>query len=290
MQAAFALVPSAEREAVRARAATTASDLLAWAAAAGADVDRGLADRLATVVAAIAPDLPASALAVLARYSLWTFLLDDELDDVSAEPAVLAALAERVDRRVNGDKSVAGGALDAMLADLVEALQATSADPAVLTRFAGSLCDAVHAGIEHTVRAQQIRHDRAPMPGVVEYLAVASRHINYRSFAYALMLLAIPGPAGRSLTLIDEALGAASRAVRLANDLRSVDADRAAGRLNVLLLPYHDGTPIDVAAVERRIGCDVRLHDRLLRDVPGAGVLRRSLRVATGIYRITDLR
>ena len=95
------------------------------------------------------------------------------------------------------------------------------------------------------------------------------------------------GP-GEAVPRIDKALVAASRAIRIANDLASVDRDRAEGRLNLLLLPPA-GTA-DIAALERQVDRYVRLHDHLLRDVADAGVLRRSLHVAVAVYRVTDLR
>ncbi|MGI5243035.1 terpene synthase family protein [Dactylosporangium sp. CA-139066] len=265
------------------------TDLCRWGRAGGADVDLGLAMRLAGVVAAITPDLDVARLTVLARYTLWTFLVDDELDDTAADAAVLAGLAARLSRVARAAPAGSGAphVLETMLAELVESLRAASASPALLHRFSDALCVAIDTGVQHTVRAQAIRQRRAAAPTVVEYLSVAAHHVNYRSFAYALLILAGPDPASVAGARTDMALTAAARAVRIANDLRSVDRDRAAGRLNVMLLPPG---AMDAAALERQIDHYVRLHDRLLRDVAEADVLRRSLRVAVGIYRVTDLR
>ncbi|GAA3221760.1 terpene synthase family protein [Dactylosporangium siamense] len=270
-------------------AAEIGADLWRWASTHGARPDRNLTQRLAKVVTAIAPDLPASSAMVLARYCLWTFLVDDALDDVDADPAVLTGLAGRLSTlvRATDAPSAPAPALDAMLAELLAELRLAKA-PTLLARFADALCAAIDAGVQHTVRAQQIQQGRAGAPTVVEYLAVAEHHVNYRSFAYLLLILAKASPTAVKSSRIDKALVAASRAIRIANDLASVDRDRAAGRLNVLLLQRLD--VVDVAAFERRIDRYVRLHDDLLRDVVEASVLRRSLHVAVAVYRVTDLR
>lgn len=281
---------ASEGERAEAAARTIGTDLWQWGRARGARVDRGLAGRLAEVVAVIAPDLPVHRLTLLARYCLWTFLVDDELDDLTADAAVLTELADRLTTvaRTASAGSMPPHVLETMLAELIESLRAAAAAPTLLTRFADALCIAIDTGVQHTLHAKEIRQGRAAAPTVVEYLAVAGHHVNYRSFAYALLMLAGPDPAADLGTRTDMALIAASRAVRIANDLRSVDRDRAAGRLNIMLLP--SSAAANVGALERQVDRYVRLHDHLLPDVTQAGVLRRSLRVAVGIYRVTDLR
>jgi hypothetical protein len=175
--------------------------------------------------------------------------------------------------------------LDAMLAELLGAV-GLLAPPPLFSRFADALCAAIDAGVQHTVRAQQIQQGRGTLPAVVEYLAVADRHVNYASFAYLLLIITEAAPTVAVLPRIDRAVMAASRAIRIANDLASVDRDRAAGRLNILLLQ----DPAGVAASQRRIGRYARLHDHLLREVAEAGVLHRSLHIALAVYRVTDLR
>ncbi len=269
--------------------AAVGEDLAQWAKAHGAGVDRRLAQRLADVVTTIAPDLPAAGRRLLTRYSLWTFLLDDELDDVTAGPDALAELAARLITlvRTATATSTPAGTLEAMLAEIVIELRSVG-PPALLARFDDALCTAISTGVQHTVRAQQLRQGRAGAPTAVEYLAVAGHHINYCSFAYALLILTRATPTAPAAQRIDKALVAASRAIRIANDLASVDRDRAEGRLNIVLLPPAD--TVDIAALERQVDRYVRLHDRLLRDAAGAGVLRRSLHTAVAVYRVTDLR
>lgn len=269
--------------------ATIGEDLVRWAEVHGAGVDRRLAQRLADVVTTIAPDLPVAGLRLLARYSLWTFLLDDELDDVTAGPDALAELAGRLITLVRATTAISTPTrpLEAMLAGIVVELRSVG-PPALLARFDDALCTAISTGVQHTVRAQQLRQGRAGAPTAVEYLAVAGHHINYCSFAYALLILTRATPAAAAAQRIDKALVAASRAIRIANDLASADRDRAEGRLNIVLLPPAD--TVDIAALERQVDRYVRLHDRLLRDTADAAVLRRSLHTAVAVYRVTDLR
>jgi hypothetical protein len=264
------------------------TDLRRWATVHAAPAGRGLIRQLADVVTGIAPDLPVPRLALLARYSLWTFLLDDELDDVTRDPVALTGLAARLTTLVRTPAAAGAppGTLDAMIAELIGEFRLFGA-PALLARFTDALCTAIDAGVEHTLRAQQIRQGRAGVPTVEEYLTVAGRHINYDSFAYALLILARASPATAAAPRIGMALSAASRAIRIANDLASLDRDRAEGRLNIALL-----SPGRTAAAtfEYRIGHYVRLHDHLLRDAAEAGVLCRSLHAAVEVYRVTDLR
>ncbi|MEV0133092.1 terpene synthase family protein [Dactylosporangium sp. NPDC050688] len=269
--------------------ATIGEDLAQWAKDHGAGVDRRLAQRLADVVTRIAPDLPAAGRRLLARYSLWTFLLDDELDDVTAGPDALAELAGRLITlvRTATAASTPTRTIEAMLAEIVIELRSVG-PPALLARFDDALCTAISTGVQHTVRAQQLRQGRAGAPTAVEYLTVAGHHINYCSFAYALLILTRATPTAAAAQRIDKALVAASRAIRIANDLASADRDRAEGRLNIVLLPPAD--TVDIAALERQVDRYVRLHDRLLRDTADAGVLRRSLHTAVAVYRVTDLR
>ena len=212
----------------------------------GVLADQRLAQRLARVIAAIVPDLAPDRRALLTRYCAWTVWLDDRLDDPDAGPGELAALVEALQ-------------LPSELAALDE------------VRVVEALRDAARAALEHDTPTD-----------VERYLDVASRDVNYRSFAYALLLLIGDGYPPN----VDAILDPASRAVRLANDLRTVERDRAAGRRNILDFE-------DRASVARRIRTELRRHDRLLRDLrpgPARRALHRGVRVAVGLYAVGDLR
>jgi hypothetical protein len=261
-----------------------ADDLRQWSAAVGVPCEPRLADRLAAVIVAIVPEADASRQALLARYSLWTVLLDDRLDEPGADPAVLRALTEHLAAVARPDPDGAG---DEPLAQLLVELLGAFRRYGDTARLVEALGDAMRAGVEQASR------DPGVLPALDDYLAVASRDINYRSFAHALVLLVGGSRPPAALRAIDAALEPASRAVRLANDLRTVDRDLAADRLNVLSLRHPGGGPVRVATVVRQIADEVRRHDVLLGAVPDAVVaaaLRNSLHVAIGLYRSGDLR
>jgi hypothetical protein len=122
-----------------------------------------------------------------------------------------------------------------------------------------------------------------PPPTLERYLALADQDVNYRGFAYALAVLA-GSPVDNAV--LDAALVPACRAVRLANDVRSADRDRAAGRLNVLSLRRADGTPVTEQAVWRAVDRCVCRHDTIVADP----TLSHSLHAAVAMYRAGDLR
>jgi hypothetical protein len=280
-------------------ASRIAKDLSRWGVRLGIDADgrsaTGTAERLATVVAAIAPHLDADALGVLARYSLWAIALDDRLDAPEADPAALRALADRVCRIVTGDRYAGPDAVLSALVDLLHRLRTYGVDGVLLARMGGALCDAVRAAVDHAARCRAIRCGREPVPSLAEYLALGQRDVNYRSFAYGLVLLTGDRLPVDAVERIDAALTPASRAVRLANDLRSANRDRADGRLNALRVPDRAGAPPSAAAVRGYVADLVRRHDRILRDAPPVWARTRlalinSLRVSVGLYRVGDLR
>jgi hypothetical protein len=306
MRAALALVAPTDRALVKERARWLGDDVWRWAGMSGVRVDRRLVERLAAVVAAVALDIDRDRMALLSRYVLWTVLLDDRLDEPDADVDTLYTLLARVSAVVSGDGPALAGAesalvrdgdlLDGLLDDLLAEFRACAEGAEVLARLTDALCDAVRAGIEHALLAREVRLGRASPPSVADYLAMASRDVNYRSFAYGLTLLAGERLDGGVLCRIDRALAPASRAVRLANDLRTVERDRAARRFNVLMLRGDDGSAVRVGAVQRQITDHVRRHDRLLRKIPvtdakaSIAALVNSLRVAVGVYRVADLR
>ncbi len=306
MRAALALVAPIHRALVEDRTRWLGDELWRWVEMSGVRVDRRLVERLAAVVAAVALDLERDRLALLSRYALWTVFLDDRLDQPDADLDTLYGLRARVSAVACGDRPAPAGTeqgpipdgdlLGDLLEDLLAEFRACADGAETLARLTDALCDAVRAGVEHAALGREVWLGRVRPPSVADYLAIASRDVNYRSFAYGLTLLCGERLDGAVLVRIDRALVPASRAVRLANDLRSVERDRAARRLNVLMLRADDGSAVRVAGVRRQIRDQVRRHDRLLRKIPvtdtkaSVAALMNSLRVAVGVYRVADLR
>jgi hypothetical protein len=293
-----ALVPGGERALVRAKAAR-----LHLTADGDADPATGprssprLRRRTCFVVAAIAPHLPHERLSVLVRHALWSFRLDDRIEALARGPDPVTGVA----RLRDAVAAVAAGAGpadgDPLLADLARTVRELSRyDPtgALPARFAGALRDVLTAELRR-LRCGWVGAGAAtPRPTVERYLDLAADTVNYRSFAYALLAVTAPAPAGSRVDRLDPALRHAARAVRLGNDLRSLARDRADATLNVLDLRTADGAPVTRRLVADEIARYVRAHDRLLATLtgrdPAAPALRRCLRVSVGLYRLTDLR
>jgi hypothetical protein len=264
-------------------------------------VDRGVRQRVSTVITAIAPWLPRERLSLLVQYGLWTVMLDDRLDSPVARPARLRRLRDAVAAATAGRTHARRDQLMGGLRGIAEQLSRYDNSGAVFARFNASLADAVNAGVEHALLGRAVSKGVSPPPTAGRYLAVAARTVNYHSFAYALLAVVAGGLSGPALDRVDAALWHAARAVRLGNDLRSVGRDRVDLTLNVLTLRGADGTPVTRRHVQREIGRHVRAHHHALKPLIGmtdehiglgraARSLARSLDLSVGLYRLTDLR
>ena len=287
-----ALVPVAERSLVYASAARLQRDL-AWPAD-HTPLDPMLVRRVCFVVTAIAPRLPPDRLGVLARYALWSILLDDRLDAPGADPAALDRLCRAVAAATRGNADT-DDPLTATLAGILDEVSRRDPSGAAAGRFGAALRDAVAAGVDHARLARAVVAG-ATAPTAGGYLAVAARSVNYLSFGYALLAVGRDPPSRVVLDRLDFPLRHAARAVRLANDLRGVARDRAEGTLNVLDLRTADGRAVTPQLVTRGIARRRRAHDAALRRLTAphlagaARALTRSLRLALDLYRLTDLR
>jgi hypothetical protein len=299
MDALLDLVPSAERSTVTANARHLARSNRAWALDRLGAAGPGLCDNLAVTVAAIAPALGPPDLEPLVRLCLWTFLIDDRLDDPGADPARLRAVGARVQAALDAPPAHTGDPVVDTLTEVFAPLAARCPGGALVGRLRDELRAATAAGVVHAVLSRRVARGRAEPPPAEEYLDLAGRHINYRSFAVALLIMldgavldgpVLDGAAGREP--LDRALEAAGRAVRLANDLRSVERHRREGNLNVLLLRHSDGTPVTRRAVQEEIERYARRHDASAAALgrPHGPALVNSLRVSVGLYRLGQLR
>ncbi|MGY0232999.1 terpene synthase family protein [Longispora urticae] len=304
MNPVLSLVPVGERPVVEADAARVAADNREWALARIGVSGPKLCDNLALTVAAIAPGLGVERLELLVRFSLWTFLFDNRMDDPAADVDALRAVEASVgralavsgpDRALHGpDVPVRhdGDVLVETLADLVADLREHDRGGVVLPRLSAALRDDAAGSLAHALLSRRVAAGAEPRPTVPEYLEFASRSINYRSFALALLLL-LGGRSADTLDRLGPALGAACRAIRLANDLRSVERHRREGTLNALLLADPGGAPVTREAVDARVDEQVRVHDGLvgeLADTGAGAALVNSLRVSVGMYRLGQLR
>lgn len=282
------LVPARQRDRVAALAPALAADAAEWVG----DVETlgpTLFDRLAVTIAAVAPDLPEPDLRLLMRHSTWLYLLDARLDETSA---VAATLAAAVSATLRGAHPPETDPFLSPLAYLRDEFRRRDRHGAMLPALDRSLADSMAATARQQDRARLLAAGTGTAPTAEDYLTDAARHINYRPFALALLLVVTAEPTADLLDGLDDALEAASRAVRLANDLRTLPKDRAERGLNVLLLSSADGTPTTTGSVTDDIRRLLADHERALAGVPAdaARALRAALRVSVGVYRVTDLR
>ncbi|MEN3305127.1 MAG: hypothetical protein V7603_1329 [Micromonosporaceae bacterium] len=286
MDGLLSLVPADERPLVRARARRLAIRAESWSAPVAGELGTSICATMALVVPAIAPRLDDDRAFVLVRYGLWTVLLDDRLN-VAEAPRQLA-------RTVRDALTAlpAAGFLTLALADIWSDLRRLGGDGAVSRRFAAALRDALRAEVEHLDYARD-GYWRGHLM-LERHVSLGARHVNYRSFGLALLMLVADQVPAELLDLVDAALVPGAAAVRLANDLRSRERDRDEDRPNALALRTRHGAPVTEADVRRRIEAYAGHHDRLLgryRGPHGEAVraVRDSLRLALGLYQVTDL-
>jgi terpene synthase-like protein len=256
----------------------------------------GLRRRVCFVVAAIAPTLPPQRLSILARYALWSFVFDDAIDASGLDPGALARIRDAVFRITTGGRAATGDLIQVGLARMLDDLSPLDRTGELVRRFGEALRDAASAEVEQVLLGRAVAAGTAAPPAAEEYLGLAARTANYRSFAFGLLAVVDGSLPTSILDRMDPALWHASRAVRLGNDLRSVARDRSSSGLNIVDLRTAGGEPVTRQRVVADIDRHVRAHDRALAPLAGAGAeaavpaLRRSLRVTVDAFRIRELR
>ncbi len=297
MNRLLALVSRSDRSGVDALAERLREDVRNWADPAYSGLGERLVRSLCVTVASIAPKLGPEKAGLLVRFSMWCYLVDDRLDRPDVPALRLDQLGRtiqstlRTQRAIPPDDPVA-----TELAAMLGELRAHAPDRELVARFSEELGDGVLAAVEHAKLSRRIVRSAARRPSAEQYLDVASRHIHYRSFALCLLILCGEKPTPDAMGLVEEALSSASRAVRLMNDLRTARKDGREGSLNILALRTRAGRRTSVEQIERQVEHHMRVHDVLLDAASALGlrktsasVLANSLRVAVGVYRITDL-
>ena len=293
MHSLLQLVSPAARTAVEATALMLVRENEQWATRLLGANGPTLCGNLALIGAAICPTLALDRLQVWLRLCLWTFLLDNMLDDPDGSEAELTNVEKRVVRVFAGAGS--DDVLEVSLRAILASLRSHDPGDFWMPRVVSGLSQGLAAGVEHSALSRQVRAGLAPAPSAENYLDLASRSINHRGVATALILLLDERPLPPSdLRLIDRALDAAGRAIRLANDLRSTRRHQEEGILNVLLLRHADGSAVTPTDVRAEIDRHVDAHDKATSLIAGSSsvpeILRENLRLSVGAYRIGDLR
>ena len=290
-------VPPSRRSLVKEKGAWLAGDVARWASSVDSQLGPPLYNNLGFAVAATAPTVSQPKLSTLVRLAAWTYLLDDRLDSTSVSMEECRRTGASVRDVLSGRRPAAArdfleSSIEGILDDLLPYDRAR-----VIARLTTALVDGVDASAEHAVLSRRVVSAEMPLPSAEAYLEVASRHINYRALALTLVLLVgEPLPPG-ALDSIDQALVPGSRAMRLANDLRTAAKDAAEGSLNVLgLTSARDGRPVTGEDVVRQIADALQSHTEQLRSLATFGLastsrtLARCLRVGLAAYRTADLK
>lgn len=292
MGSILSVVPGPDRSRVRARAYR-----LWWAATGVRGVTPRLRWRACAQVAAIAPDLDADRLELLLRCTLWAYRLDDRAESLRHDGAALSRFRCQVAAAAAGEVA---GRRDPFLADLrgiLADLSRYDSTGEATAWYRGAVRDAADAEADQRQLERAVAAGAGP-PTVEQYLTVAARNMNYRSFAYALLALGAEPWTSAKLHRIDEPLWHACCAVRLANDMRGREQDHACGTLNVLELRTGSGIRVTPGYLWAQVDRLVAAHEHALAALTGAGVisdgsaraLTRSLAQSVRLYRGTDLR
>src|SRR5215211_7975925 len=109
MNALLELVAPVDRTLVKARASQAVRDNDEWARGLLGSQGSRLCENLAFVLASITPALAPECLQLRMRFCLWTFLLDNCLDDPAASDAEVRGVERRVTRALAGQPREASG-------------------------------------------------------------------------------------------------------------------------------------------------------------------------------------
>lgn len=264
MGSVMAAVRRHERALVRAQAFRL-DRLVGWYP----DVSWRLRRRECVEVAAIAPQLASTRLALLVRHRLWSLRLERRVTAAGLDTDAAVRLRDGIAALTTGE---GGHPEDPLLLDLARLLRAVSRhDPAgaVVAWYGGSVRDSVAAAIDQLRLELAVTTRASPPPTAERYLELAARTVNYRSFAYALLALLGDELTDPQLHSMDAALWHAAYAVRLATDLHE---PRPPGR-SVIGLRTATGRQATPGYVWDATDCHVEAHDAVLQTLTGLGAI-----------------
>lgn len=282
MNAFLASLPVGERARIHALTAAATEWLRAWAAPFGVFDPRRFAPTALTMVAA-APWLPEADLWVMSAIPAWIFTIDACLDEGVFRPEerrTRAAHYVAIAAAAPGLGPEPRDPYAAALADLQRRLaERRLGEP--LRPYWAHACRRMLAGMIAECEAG----DRGEMPDWNTYLRRGLHSIGVPMYlAGAYVLTDDPGlPGGLSALL--PMVAESGRAVRLANDLRTADKERAEGNCNALFFAGEEEVRSRcLAAVERMLAAGRRVGP----DSPAAVLTERVTRFAVDFYAEHD--
>ena len=214
------------------------------------------------------PTLVVADLALLTRWWLWIFGLDDRFDDFAVPQPELAEWSGQFAARLCSDPPGAGAESDLLLAafatighdlrryPLFAALQ-DAWDRAMLGVVQGMLMERHWS---HAAAAGEL-------PSYAAYLANGIQTISVRPYTLAVCTVASdPAPLG-ALPHLDPLIATAARCFRLANDLRSDERERQEGKLNAVSLLQQQFMTRGVSETQALDRARTQLRDTCVGDV-----------------------
>lgn len=228
------------------------------------------------LVTLVGPDLSDDHLLALVRFGLSTFLFDDLADRGEAEVEDVRWRAEQLASSVGESPSpeLWFDPTARLLRELSATLRQAGADPAVQARWTGLTQAAFRAMATQRAQAEARRRgEPVPREALLEAgrESVAVEALCATSWA----LLGVPAEALEPLAAQAHAL---ARAVRLANDLRSVARDVEEGATSTLA----DLSPHEIAALRAEIEAEVQAAARRAEALAGVAGRAAALDLALG--------
>jgi hypothetical protein len=261
---------------------TTARAAQSWAAKHGV-VTPDIASPIAMSAAFAAPWRHPDELAVANRIGHWTMWLD-ELIEIADSDIAVADLAERCGAVATGDDPGRHDSTTLALADIHGMLVTAPLWPALSALWQDALARLINAHGQQRVFARDLAAGRPP---------AASRYLADTcgvELCWMSHLIASEGPdVLDDLSPLLAALKSADQAIRLANDLSTIERDRRDGDVNVLMLGMVPDEAREMATthIDRALSA---LAPLVAKQVRAAIEIARRTSYVTTFYLMIDYR
>jgi hypothetical protein len=238
---------------------------------------------LSLAVVAAAPFDPLDALIATARVSLWVFALDDLFDEEGRSDGELVRRAREYRRITRG---VARGGDDDLAVALTEVRDDLAGFPlfAILPEiWSGALIGTIDGMVrEHYWRRHYRRSGDRALPTYATYLANGRYSIGGPPHIWSAVITTDDPTTANHLDALRPMEEIASRCVRLANDLRSAEKERAEGTINSLDLVARSLTGGDPSERARHQRAGRVIRGEIDRGLAELSALHAQARTRTG--------
>jgi hypothetical protein len=221
------------------------------------------------------PALAVPELALLTRWWLWIFGIDDRFDDYARSDDELTEWALRFTNSLRYTEITEGDPLIAAFCSICRDIAQYPLYPPLHASWRRGMRDIVHGMLVE--RQWHTALSGSEFPRYETYLANGMRTISMRPYTVTACILADDPAAAADFASLAPMISASARCFRLANDLRSDARERAEGKLNAVSLLQHDliGTGMsEAAAVEM---AQARLRAACTADLARLARLRSSV-------------